>query len=171
MKLGDLVQYDNQSWLVCRCDARFTKLATLQNAQGLKVDIAIDLDVTTRDCEVVANPSAEWPYLIVKDNPRGKFMVQLFRTVNRQRVPLSLYSEWVPSDPARPGGSIFLNPSLGVQPAETLIIEWASCRPTSVQVPVHFGTVDQKVVRASRKKPAEVTIYDRLLDDRFDEEG
>lgn len=169
MKFGDLIRYENQSWLVRRYDDRFTKQATLQDAQGKRVEIPIDLDATG-GCEVVAHPATEWPFIIVRDNPKGKFMVQLIRTVNRQRVPLTLYADWVPSDPARPGGSIFLNPSLGIQPAETLVVEWASSRPTAVQVPVHFGTVGQRVERAARKAPAEVTAFDQLLADRFDED-
>jgi hypothetical protein len=165
---GDLVQHEGRAWLVRR--SRENELSvTLQDAQGRNLEVTSDLD-QTGVCQVVANPAAEWPFVVVRDNVKGKFMVRVSRTVGMSVVPLTMYVDWVPSDPARPGGPVFLNPALGVRPAETLLISWQNGSSTSLHIPVHFGTVGQRIERAARKKPPEVTVYDRLLDDRFDDE-
>lgn len=168
MKLGDLVDIEGQPWIVRRVDAA---QAMLLDAKGQTMDVAHDLDLTG-GCKVVANPATEWPCLTVKDNPKGVFLVGLVRPQGRTRfTALRQYVDWVPSDPARAGGTIFLNPDLGVQPAEVLLVQWKKGATTPLKVPVHFGTIDQRRARMERKKPVEVTAYDRLLDDRFDEDA
>ena len=169
MKLGDIVQYENQNWMVRRYDDRETRLAVIQNAQGQNVEIPHDLD-STEDCRVVAHPQTDWPYVIVRESQRGKFITALTRVVRGRKVPLTLLVDWLPNDPARPGGPLYLNPQVGIQPAEVLLVSWSNGPDTSVQVPVHMGTVAQRVLRVERKKPQEVTNYDRLLQDRFDED-
>ena len=172
MKLGDLVEFEGQRWVVRRVD---TVQATLLDAKGQTRDVAHDLDLTG-GCKVLANPATEWPCLTVRDNPKGMFLVGLARpkwvssTRPSGHTALQQYVDWVPSDPARAGGTLFINPELHVQPAEVLLVQWKKGATTPLKVPVHFGTVSQRVARAERKKPAEVTVYDRLLDDRFDDE-
>lgn len=167
MKLGDLVEFEEQRWVVRRID---TAHATLLDAKGQTRDVAHDSDLTG-GCKVLANPATEWPCLTVRDNPKGMFLVGLARPQGRGHTALQQYVDWVPSDPARAGGTLFINPALGVQPAEVLLVQWKKGATTPLKVPVHFGTVGQRVARAERKKPAEVTVYDRLLDDRFDEDA
>lgn len=166
MKLGDLVEFEDEPWIVRRISAA---QATLLDAKGQTRDVAADLDLTG-GCKVWANPATEWPCLTVKDNPKGMFLTGLTRPNTRGPTVLQPYVDWVPSDPARAGGVIFLNPALEIRPAEVLLVQWKKGAVTPVKVPVHFGTVGQRVARAERKKPAEVTVYDRLLDDRFDDE-
>lgn len=121
-------------------------------------------------CQVVAHPMTEWPYLVVRDNQRGRFIVGLTRVVRGRKTPLTLLADWVHNDPARPGGPLYLNGDLGIQTAEVLLVSWMNGPDTSVQVPVGFGTMGQKVARQTRKKVAPPTNYDRLLQDRFDED-
>lgn len=118
----------------------------------------------------MGNPGRDWPYIMIRDNPRGKFMRQAFRIIRGQRVPLVLMVDWLPNDPARPGGPIYLNPELGIMSAEVLQIVWEQGGVTAHKVPVGFGTMQQRVTKAARKKAPEPTNYDRLLADRFDED-
>ena len=161
MKLNDLVQYQDSRWIVRHMG---DQEATLQDNQGKNVVV----QVASPDCVVVANPPEEWPFLIVRDHPKGKRITAITRTVNKARVWLTPYVDWVPSEPTRPGGSIFFSPALGLLPAETLLINWAAAHATSVQVPTHFGTLADKAAKAAiADKPKDANIYDRLLEDRF----
>lgn len=165
MKLGDLVEFEGQAWIVRRVDDRSTLRASLLAANGQVRDVAHDLDLTG-GCKVVANPATEWHCLTVKDNPKGIFLVGL----TRGGAVLRPYVDWLLSDPARAGGTIFVNPAAGVKPADVLLVHWKKGAITPLKVPVHFGTVGQRIARVERRKPAETTVYDRLLDDRFDDE-
>lgn len=165
MKLGDLVQYQDQPWVVRRC---VPPTAILLDAGGHNIEIPCEDPA----CQVIANPSTEWPFLIVRDNPRGGVLKGLTRVVSvRSRVTLERFHEWVPSDPARSGGSIFINPTVRLFPAEVLLVHWSNGPDTSVKVPVHFATVTQRVARQQLKRPPEVTVFDHLLVDRFDEDA
>lgn len=168
MKLGDLVSHEGRTWLVRSYDDRSLRLATLDDLAGRTLEVPHDLDAT-EDCRVLDHPATSWPYLIVRDNPKGTFITGLARVVRGVRTPLTLLEEWCPNDPARPGGPIYVNPTVGVLPADILLVSWLRGSDTSVQVPVTFGTMAQKVARAERKKPTEVTVYDRLLQDRFED--
>lgn len=169
MRLGDLVRHQDKVWLVRRYDDSQLRLATLQDAAGQTIEVPHDLDQTP-ECVVLANPFSEWPYLIVRENSRGRFMSGLSRVVRGVRVPFVMLTEWLPNDPARPGGPVYLNPEAGVRPADTLLVSWSNGPDTSVHVPVAFGTMAQKVARIARKKAPTPTNYDRLLQDRFGED-
>lgn len=170
MKLGDIVHYQEKVWRVRDYDDSYVRLATLWDGQTGLLEIPHDLDATDPTCKVLGHPATEWPYAIVRDNTRGRFMVGLTRVVRGRKVPLTLLSEWLPNDPARPGGPVYLNPELGIKPAETLLVSWSNGPDTPLQIPVHFGTMSQKVARQTRKKLPPPTSYDRLLNDRFDED-
>lgn len=163
MKINDLVQYQEKRWIVRHLGELE---ATLQDGEGKNLSIALDVP----DLLVIANPPEDWPYLMVRDHPKGRFIASITRTVNRARTWLTKYVDWVPSDPARPGGAVFFNPDLDLKPAETLIINWAAAHATGITVPIHFGTVAQKVAQVVAEKPQPATVYDRLLEDRFEDD-
>ncbi len=161
MKLGDLVDYEGQRWVVHR-ERPDGATVVLLNARGQAREVPGGL----ADCVVVANPTTEWPCLTVRDNPRGMFLVEVTRaTTGARLVP---YVDWILSDPTRAGGMMFVRPDLGVQSAEVLLLRWRQGKASSVRVPVPFATVGQRVARVEGKKPKQVTGYDRLLVDRFD---
>ena len=166
MKLGDLVRWDGRYWIVRRYDPKRTRTSTLQDWEGRLQDVAFDSD----EVEVIANPGTEWPFVMLKDNPKGVRIKTISRIVNHAPLPITRATDWVPSDPTRPGGALFLNPSLGLKTAETLLIEWEAGMSTSIRIPSGFATMFAKVARAeaARAKPVESTAYDALLrDDKF----
>lgn len=170
MKLGDLVSYEDRVWLVRSYDDRSLRVAVLDDLAGRTQEVPHDLDAQeSGGCRVLDHPATSWPYLIVRDNPKGTFITGLARVARGVRTPLTLLRDWCPNDPARPGGPVYVNPTVGVLPADLLLVSWLKGSDTSVQVPVTFGTMAQKVARAERKKPTEVTAYDRLLQDRFED--
>jgi len=151
-------------------DDAHLRIATLWDGKASVIEVPHDLDTTDPTCKVLGHPATEWPYAIVKDSPKGRFMVGITRVVRGRKVPLTLLSEWLPNDPARPGGPVYLNPNLGIVPAETLLVSWSNGPDTPLQIPVTFGTMGEKVARQTRKKAAPPTGYDQLLRDRFDED-
>lgn len=168
MKQGDIVRHKDHLWFVRRYDDTHYRVATLQNSKGETLEVPHDADAGEQpDCVVLGNPPAEWPYAIVKENPRGRFITGVTRIQRHMRVPLTMLVDWVPNDPVRSGGPMYFSPETGIQPAETLLISWSNGPETSLQIPVNFGSMGQRVSRAN-KKPAATTIYDRLLQDRFD---
>ena len=165
MKLWDLVEHQKRFWVVAHLDAN-TQTATLRDPQGRTMEVPTGLDGSA-GCRVIANPPEDWPFVMVRDNPKGKTIQQVYRVVRHNRVPLTMFVDWCPSDPARPGGALFLNPALGLLPAETVLIGWAAGAATSLQVPLDFLTVAERVASQTKKVPLELTGFDRLLEDRF----
>lgn len=169
MKLSDVVRFENQIWLVRRYDPKRTRTAILIDWEGRLRSIRFDAP----EVEVIANPTKEWPFITVRDNPKGVRITHITRIVNHLLVSLNRMIDWVPSDPVRPGGSIFLNPSLGFKPSDTLLLHWEKGSPTSVRIPSGFATMEVKVARAdaAKQKVEALTAYDKLLqDDGFGED-
>ena len=168
MKLWDLVEHQKRIWVVSHLDSH-TQLATLRDPQGRTIEVPADLDGSA-GCSVLANPPEDWPYVMVRDNPKGKSIEQVYRVVEHKRYPLTMFLHWCPSDPARAGGALFLSPDIGLLPAETILIGWAAGSTTAVKVPLDFSTVGERVARQAKKVPVELTVFDRLLEDRFGED-
>lgn len=162
MKLGDLVRFEDQYWVVRRYDPKRTRTALLLDKDGRTREIPFDHPV-----QVIVNPGEAWPFITVKDNPAGQRIEGIARAVDMEPVPLRLYEDWVPSDPARPGGPIFLNPAMGLRTAETLIVTWRRGRSSTVTVPAGLATVGARVARAeaARVRPEQETSYNALLMD------
>lgn len=161
MKLGDLVAYEDQFWVVARFDPKRTRTATLCRADGHALEIPHD-----QTLRVIANPSSEWPYVAAPIKPRLGPVVKLSRPARTSSVELVLYQDWLPSEPTRAGGSIFLNPNLRLQIGDYLLATHANGQASSVVIPGGFGTVRQRQARmVSKPKPEQRTAYTRLLDD------
>lgn len=162
MKLGDLVSHDNAFWIVTRYDPKRTRTATLLNSEGLSQEIAHDEPV-----EVIANPSLDWPFVAAPVKPMlGPIKMLSWPKPGVEILPLVLYRDWLPSDPIRAGGSIFLNPSLGLRIGDFLLAAHVSGKLSRVDIPNNFGTVHQKLARkADKPKAVDRTAYTRLLDD------
>jgi hypothetical protein len=169
VKLGDLVSHENRFWIVTRYDPKRTKTATLREADGTALEVPCNAPVT-----VIANPGQEWPFVAAPLKPKWGPITTLARPTSPGTVatggliivPLTLYQDWLPSEPSRAGGSIFLNPALHLQAADTLLATHSNGRSSSLVIPGHFGTVYQRRARAAASpKPVDRTAYDRLLDD------
>lgn len=175
MKLGDLVSHETRFWIVTRYDPKRTKTATLREADGTALEVSCDAPVT-----VIANPGQDWPFIAAPLKPKWGPIVTLTRptspgtvaTGGMVIVTLTLYQDWLPSEPSRAGGSIFLNPALGLQAADYLLATHSNGRASSIVIPGHFGTVYQRQARAAASpKPDPRTAYTRLLgDDPFEDD-
>lgn len=169
MKLGDLVSRDANFWIVSRYDPKRTRTATLLDAHGATVEIPHDDKV-----EIIANPSQDWPFVAAPLKPSWGAVTRLVRPSpgGSDPVPLTLYRDWVPSDPVRAGGSIFLNPNLRLQIGDYLLATHANSKSSSLIIPAGFGTVAQKLARAAAKPKPDRTAYSRLLedDDQFEDD-
>ena len=167
MRLWDLVEHDGQVWVVYRFID--TKVGFLQNPFGQKIEVPFDADQQGL-VKVVANPPAEWPFLMVRDNPKGSAIIRVTRFSGTVGKELRPYYDWSLSDPSRAGGALFLSPNLRIKPAETLLVGWKVGPDTLVKVPLNFNTVANRVARQVGRETEPTTVYDRLLMDHFGED-
>jgi hypothetical protein len=162
VKLGDLVSHADAYWLVTRYDPKRTRTATLLSSSGTLLEIPHDEAVT-----VIANPGQDWPFVAAPLKPTWGAISRIVRPTRAEAEPveLTLYRDWLPSEPARAGGSIFFNPNLRLQIGDYLLAKHANGKDSSIVIPAHFGTVRQKQARAAAKPRQDRTAYSRLLDD------
>lgn len=160
MKLGDLVSYIDGFWVVTRYDPKRTRTATLRNATGTSIEVPHDESVS-----VLANPSQEWPFIAAPIKPKWGPITTLVRPSPSGTITLTLYQDWIPSEPSRAGGSLFLNPNLRLQIGDYLLATHANGTSSSIVISTAFGTVHQRQTRAAAKPKPDRTAYTRLLDD------
>jgi hypothetical protein len=170
VKLGDLVRDGHEFWIVTRYDPKRTRTATLRNAAGTAVEVPHDSPMT-----VVANPGQDWPFVAAPIKPKWGPITRLTwpspPSSAAEGLVLSLYEHWLPSEPARAGGSIFLNPTLGLRVGDYLLATHGSGKSSSIVIPAHFGTVYQRQAARLAKPKPDRTAYTRLLDDdQFEDE-
>jgi len=116
--------------------------------------------------EIVANPSENWPFVAPPIKPiLGPIKTLAWPRREIDIRPLVLYRDWLPSDPVRAGGSIFLNPRLGLQIGDFLLATHITGKLSRIVIPPQFGTIRQKQARVAVKPKADKTAYTRLLDD------
>jgi hypothetical protein len=165
MKLGDLVLYNDQPWIVSRYDPKRTRTAVLLASSGVQEEVAHDLDVSG-GVQVLANPGNNWPFITVP----AKVGYSVAALTYQGRT-LAHVSEWVTSDPLRSGGPVFLNPSIGLRYGDLFLVSYRGVRDprkvvsVRVNVPRDFGTVRQRQTRAeaARPKPEDRNAFTRLL--------
>lgn len=157
MKRGDLVQIDEQRWLVCQVVGT---QALLANAEG---KLARTLTSLPR-AKVLCNPTTDWPFVLVNSALSwGKLKVVGHPQTNGTVVPLRPFEDWLWGEPLRTSGALYLNPQVGLKQFDTLTLQFEK-HTSGVQVPKGFGTLGQRVAR-TKAPPADrrPTIYDRLL--------
>ena len=137
MNLGALVKYEGHRWRVYRVD-RHVKTVTLIRWGGALEEIADDNPGAT----VVADPS-EWPVVTARVRPNAGPLVKLSLTRGRMRQ-LEPLVDWVPSDMARPGGSIFMSPDLKLRIGEILIAEHKTGAASRIVITKRYGTMAER---------------------------
>ncbi len=167
MKVGDLLRYKDQHWIVRLCDPRRTHKATLLAASGQTEDVAFDAD-TTGEAVVLGNPAASWPFVSLRIHPKFGKLGRIVRHVGPVGAPveedLVLYVDWVPSDPVRNGGPVFLSPALGFKGGMTLVAIYERGR-ARILIPVNFNTVNRRIALATPAPRIARTAYNQLLDE------
>lgn len=174
MKRGDLVSFQGRHWLVTMHDPRRLRIAQLLAPDGTALEVAHDLDKTDPTFQVLSNPSTDWPFVSVAEKPRWGPIRQVSRIVNRQLVPLIPVTDWVLAEPLRCGGSLFLNPALGLKTGDILQVQFDKPGYASnVSISPTFGTVARRKAMAEtpKVKKGPATSYDRLIseDEEFEE--
>jgi hypothetical protein len=172
MKLGDLISWRGQRWVVRSVDRR-ARLASILG-EDLRTDtVPYNLDQRTSEaCQVICNPSEQWPFIAVGvKNNRGR-LIRIDRAVPVP-TPLRMWHDWLPSDPLRMGGGpVFFNPELRLGFSESLLATFETGLPGKIVTPPGFGTVRQRQSRAAVKPKEKKTAFDRLLDeDPYEEDG
>jgi hypothetical protein len=176
MKIGDLVLFSDDKWLVRNYD-KMTRTVVLCNQTGDKRELPVDMDVHTPDqIQVLCNPGLQWHVLAVKVKPNaGPFIraeapakVPGASLTFRPR-PLANWEDWIPSDPFREGGSVFINPSFGLRTGDLVLFTHRNGSQSRMIVPGNFGTVaSARTAKIPIKKP-EVNRFTHILDDDDDE--
>lgn len=143
MKVGDIVEYEGHRWRVYRAD-RHVKTVTLLRWDETIEEVALD----DPRAKVLWDPS-KWPFVAAKVNLKAGRFTELVLTRKGKTSSLRPYVDWVPSDQSRPGGSIFVNPLLGLQLGEVLVAVHAN--GTRVRIPItrEFGTMKKRKQRQS----------------------
>ena len=166
MKLGDLVTHLDRHWIVNRYDSKRTRLATLLAADGTQMEIPHDLDASG-GLVVIANPAEQWPFVVMPEKAGYRLYSIQFRGVFIEEV-----TGWVASDPTRAGGPVFFAPDTRLRYGEMLLVRYVGVNRRAVSnirvdIPRDFGTVQQRVAKAAKPKPAlvEKNAFTRILDD------
>lgn len=165
MQVGELVEYKGHTWRVYRTD-RQVRTATLIRWDGVQEEIEND----NEEAKVVANPSRSWPFVAapVRSSRVGR-IVKLTRVVRNRPQELIPYVDWVPSDPLRAGGSIFLNPELKFCIGEVLSAEHQDGSLSRISITKSFGTLSQRRKRAEKPKiPQRLNRLQNIYDDDDD---
>jgi len=154
MKLGDLVKYQDKLWLVNGSDKQ-VRTVYLSCQDGTQTEIADQLDRTDPDTvKVVANPSEQWNLLTSPVcsgfGPLVKMTVP--GVLGRKERVLTPWVEWIPSDPLRGGGSIFVHPSIKLLPGMVLFVTHKNGSINRINVPKVVGSVKQRQKLAQQKR-------------------
>ncbi len=164
MKVGEVVEYNGSRWRVSTAN-RSLRLNHLERPEGSTVEVPDDLDTNPReDCpvlKVLFHPAKDWHVVVAPIRPKSGAVLQL----KRGGRTLVMMEEWVPGDFRRPGGSLFLNPSLNVRHGEVLVAEHKDGSLSRIYVTGNCGSVSYRKKRATQppqvKQPS--TALDRLL--------
>lgn len=164
MRLGDLIDWAGHRWIVRRIE-RATRTAIVHDGEQTSETIPDDLDKTKpEECQVVANPANDWPFVSLAQRPKFGRLLKVSRPSLQGTVTdLAPYREWVVADPAQPGSAIFFSPLLNLQTGDLLLAtyERGSAR---VQIPREFLSTAEKMARAAAPPPEapKLSVYDRL---------
>lgn len=153
MKVGDVVEYQKVLYRVLRANR-------LVHAMVLAPWGSDNIEVADNDPEVkeLHNPADKWPVAIVMLKHRAGPM----REVMRRGKALTPLLEWMPGDPFRPGGAIFLNPDLHLKRGEVLTVRHQDGTTSRVSISAGFGTVAQKRKGILKKPKLKPNAFDRI---------
>lgn len=172
MKIGDLVQYQDKQWFVRFVDPRRSRTAHLLYTDGTSVEIPYDL--APPELTVLANPSTEWPFIMVPEKPRWGKVESVSRVTMQGLVELTPFQDWVLADPLRSGGGLFLRPGLRLRIGDQLHVRYVTGFAVTASVTAAFASVEARRAK-SAKKAQEIrstpTTFDRLLVDDEEDLG
>lgn len=166
MQVGDLVLYQGQRWLVHRLD-KMTRTVFLYNQVGATAELPDMHDRLEPDTiKVVAKPSLDWKVIPapIKSGagPFVKFTVP--GPLGRKARELRPWLDWIPSDPFRDGGSVFVRPGISLPSHTVVIFTHQNGVAARIKLPRILTTVAK-----TRAVPKVATVpenrFSRMLDD------
>jgi len=158
IQTGDLILWESKLWLVYKVDPD-TETAFIESQDNERGVLGIEVD-----CQVTCNPPLDWPAITVP--PKRGHIVR----IQRGATPLRWLLDWVKMSTFQMGGTLYLNPNLGLQFGDRLALTLrtnAFEKSIPVEVPRDFVPVNEKR-RVREMPPPEritATLYDHLLDD------
>jgi len=138
------------------------RIGYLLNAEGTQKE------APEEDCRVLVNPVKSWPTLAAPTKSGAGPFVKLMvpGLPGRQDLVLEPWVDWIQSDPAREGGSLFVSPEARLLPGVVLIATHRNGALVRLKVSRTFGTVEQKQRAAAPRVPAEpANRFSHILDD------
>lgn len=168
MEIGDIVLYQERRWRVHRYD-KMTRTVFLLDQNGKETELADRLDKTDPDTvKFLANPGKTWKVLTapVKNNAGPFVRLIIPGPLGRREHELVPWKDWIPSDPFRDGGSVFIRPGAKVQPYAIAIFTHRNGSTVRVTIPANFTTVAQK--RAPPPPPPPPPTRFTMMDEEDD---
>lgn len=163
MKVGDLVAHAGQRWKVLSHN-QGVRTCQLSGFEGARLEVPDDLQPP--DLVVLCNPAEDWPFVPAPI----KVLAGPVLKVIRGQIGLAPFDEWVPSDFARSGGSIFFSPKLRLRAGEVLVAEHKNGTRSRINITHSFGTVQQRRNRLLKPRAVKrLGALDQLLADDSDD--
>jgi hypothetical protein len=162
MKTGDLIDLDGKRYQVGQF-RRDVRTFMVYDVTGVGREVPDDIPH-----KVVAQPPSTWPFITSKEHPKHGAVASV-QIPSRQRE-LTPLEDWAPSEPTRAGGSIFLNPALGLRLGDTVNVTLRSGKIVRVTIQRSFASVPQRIERAAAKPKEPKTAFDHLLEGDDDED-
>jgi hypothetical protein len=156
MNTGDIIELNGRRWHV-GVFHREVRTFTVYDVAGKPAEVPNDIEH-----KVIANPAKGWPFAVAKEHRSWGNLTQV---VIPGRDPLQVLTDWAPGNPGRQGGSIFLNPALGLRLGDTINLQYSSGRAARVTIKGSFATVEQRVERLNAKPKEPKTAFDHLMMD------
>src|SRR5271155_5346232 len=137
MRLGDLIEWGGQRWIVRRVE-RSTRTAIIHDGDRGDV-IPDDLDKRKpEECAVIANPGEDWPFATIAQRPKFGRLLQVLRPqLQGEPIELLRFRDWAIPEPTQAGGALFFNPLLGLGLGDMLLAVYERGRGR-VQIPREF---------------------------------
>ena len=166
MKLGDLVEYNNERWRVTSHQSDW-RICELTNWARTKTEVPDDADTPTEEDDppsvvVVCSPAQDWPFATAKLRSEATGPITQILRAGVQLVP---FYDWVPGGLYRPGGPVFFNPSLRLRVGEVLVAVHQNGTRGRIGLSQAFGTIARRKARAEapHRPQGPRSRFDRML--------
>lgn len=166
MQVGDLVLYQDHRWFVHRFD-KMTRTVFMFDQTGKQSELPDMLDLTDPDkVKVVARPSKSWKVLTapIKTGSGPFIKLAIPGQLGRKDQELRPWVDWIPSDPFRDGGSVFVRPGVQIPLHTNVMLTHQNGSTIRVKLPRSFTTVSKRIKEVSTV-PTKKDRFSMLDDD------
>ena len=158
---GDIVRYQDRVWLVTQVDGQTRTVFITDWEQTNREEVAND----DPEMWILYRPQLQWYVITAPIKSNAGRLVKLTRTVTGITFDLKPLEDWVPSDINRSGGSIFLNPSVGVRRSEVLVTHHKNGSLGRIDIG-KLSTIAQKVHQKNHpKRPPPKNVFEAIMED------